>query len=358
MDASKMFRTYIGTYAEEGEESIFLAHLNPASGEMKKVKGFRGGKKPSYMSIDLSSLLLFAVNEQEDFEGIAQGAVSSFRIHPADGILERISHIPSHGKLPVFCLFLSDERILFIANYTTGNIVSFFVDEKSNLGAPLDVVQHQGSGPDPERQASAHTHQLVLSPDRRFLFVVDLGLDEIRRYSLSDGRIIKNSDPVAFPTRPGWGPRHFVFHPFLQRAYLVHEIEPMVSVLSYDPASGKFEKLDSLPTIPEGFSKDNKCGAILLSPEGEHLYVSNRGHDSIAVFSVNQKNGKLNLIQNQSSKGSWPRDFALDPNGTTLVVANQRSNEVVVFSRDVKTGRIHPASFSLDIDQPVFVKII
>src|SRR5690625_2675649 len=139
MDASKMFRTYIGTYAEEGEESIFLAHLNPASGEMKKVKGFRGGKKPSYMSIDLSYLLLFAVNEQEDFEGIAQGAISSYRIHPSDGILERISNNPTHGIITVSSLFLSNERISFIANYTTGNIVSFFVDAKRNLGATLYV---------------------------------------------------------------------------------------------------------------------------------------------------------------------------------------------------------------------------
>lgn len=349
-DQVKKLRLIIGTYALADEESIFLCTANQ-DGKIEIDKGFKAGEKPSFIAWDEKTKRIFAINETEDFEG-DQGAVASFL--PGNERPEFGNRVPSQGKLPVHVRFLKPSNSLLVCNYTSGSVAVFPVHDNGRIGQSSDTIQHTGSGPNQKRQSSPHAHQSVISPDGRFVFIIDLGLDEVRKYSFNNGRLESDATPVAYKTKAGFGPRQMVFHPDQTHAFLVHEIQSVVTFLKYDPQSGTFGEIKSLPTIPFDFKNENKCGSVKITPDGKMLYVSNRGHDSIASFSVDVHKESFELNHFTPTEGKWPRDFCIDPKGELLVAANQKSDTLTTFKIDPKTNELHFTGNKKSIRLPVF----
>lgn len=350
---------YIGTYAREDEESIFLYRLEADSGKLLAVKGFKAGKKPSYMTFDPLRDFLYVVNEQETFEGKESGAVCAFSVDKENGYLKLLNKVATLGGIPVHILMGSAGKAVITANYKKGNVAVFPVREDGRLAEASDLIQHHGSGPVKERQQSAHAHYSTFSPDQRLVLVVDLGMDSVLRYRFNEieGKLESLDPPIAFSAESGTGPRQLSIHPNGRYAYLVHELKPMVTALVYEKERGMFRELQTIATVPEDFDGENKCGGIKISPNGRNVYVSNRGHNSIAVYTIEASSGKLRLLENVPSGGDWPREFGLDPGGNKLIVANQRSNNLVVFDIERETGRLKATGFGAEIEKPVFVQV-
>jgi 6-phosphogluconolactonase len=351
---------YVGTYADEESESIFLYQLNLQTAELNLVKGFKAGKKPSYMTFDKQRHYLYVVNEREEYEGKESGAVCALSVDQQTGDLSMLNKVPSLGGIPVHITMGEEGKAVIMANYKTGNVAVFPILKNGQLAEASDLRQHQGSGPHKERQQSAHAHYIAFSPDSRFVFVVDLGMDKVLRYRLDEdkGTLTPTEQPVAFTAEPGSGPRQMSFHPNGRYAYLIHELESMVTALSYDNENGTFSELQTIRTIPEDFKGQNKCGGIRVSPDGKHLYGSNRGHNSIVVYAIDEGSGKLKHVENVSSGGDWPREFTIDLTGNILLAANQRSNSLVSFKIDKATGSLRATGHQAEVEKPVFVQVV
>ncbi|MFD2515791.1 lactonase family protein [Pontibacter locisalis] len=351
---------YIGTYADADRESIFLYQLNPQTGELNKIKGFVGGKKTSYMAIDKLRRHLYVVNERDDYEERESGAVCSFLIDRQTGYLTFLNRVASLGSLPVHVALEDSGKAVLVANYKTGNVAVLPIQENGELAEASDLRQHLGAGPDEERQESAHAHYTAFSPDRRLVFVVDLGIDKLLCYYLdaTKGTLIPAKQPVAYAASPGTGPRQLSFHPNGYYAYIIHELKPIVTALCYDSINGTFIEIQTIETVPADYKGENKCGGIQVSPDGKYLYGSNRGHNSIVVYAIDEASGKLNLVEYMPSGGKWPREFTIDLTGNILLVANQKSNNIATFRIDKNTGRLHATGYQTEVKKPVFLMVV
>lgn len=342
---------YVGTYAKPEEESIFLYSLNPETGELTRVAGFKGGENPSYLTLDDNAEHLYAVNETTNFEGKESGAVSAFAIGEEGKELTLLNQAPSGGGAPCH-IWLSGGNTVLVANYVGGNVATLPVQADGQLGQP-QVLQHEGTGPNKERQEKPHAHYIAPSPDGKYSFAVDLGADKVFGYRLEAGKLTPNNPAVAYTSAPGSGPRHMAFHPSGKYAYLLHELNSTVTVLEYDAAKGIFTEAQILTTLPEDVKGDNYPAAIKVSADGKFLYTSNRGHNSIAVFAVEQEGSQLKPLQHMSTGGDWPRDFSLDPSGSILLVANERSNNITAFKVDKATGKLSATGQEAQVQKPV-----
>lgn len=351
---------YVGTYSKSENESIFLYAMNNGTGELSFIKSFKGGQKPSYMTFDKSYNYLYAVNEIENYDGKNSGAGYAFSVDHETGFITLLNSVSSLGKLPAQIAISEDGKVVLIANYKTGSVAVLPVQKNGSLGEASDLIQHKGSGTDSERQESAHTHFIIFSPDGRLVFVVDLGMDKILSYHLDT----KSANPkltrqaIAFNSRPGSGPRQICFHPNGQYAYLIHELKSVIAALSYDNEKGIFTEMQTIATIPGDFTGENKCGGIKVSADGKYLYGSNRGHDSIVVFSIDADNGKLMYLENVPSGGKWPREFTIDPTGDFLLAANQHSDNITAFKIDKTSGRLTATGYEGRVEKPAFLQVV
>jgi 6-phosphogluconolactonase len=248
---------------------------------------------------------------------------------------------------------------VLVANYTGGSISVLPVQQDGSLGAATAFVQHKGSGPNRERQEAAHAHWIEVSPDNRFAIAADLGLDEllVYRFDAATGKLSANDPPFA-KTEPGAGPRHMAFAPNGKFAYVINELQSTVTVFAYDAANGTLHSLQTISTLPKEFSGENTAGEIAVHPNGRFLFASNRGHDSIAVFSIDEAKGTLRLVDNFSVKGRTPRNFVIDPTGSRLLVANQDTGNIVSFRINRSTGRLTATGQQVKVPAPVCLKFI
>jgi 6-phosphogluconolactonase len=245
-------------------------------------------------------------------------------------------------------------RILFVANYGSGNVVSFAIEPDGRIGEMTGKDQHSGSSVNPRRQQGPHAHAVVISPDNRFLFVPDLGLDRILIYRIDEARqSFTPNNPSYVSVNPGLGPRHFVFGAGAKFAYAVCEMGSSVVAFSYDHESGKLTPVQTISTLPADFSGEDNSAEIAVSPSGRFLYASNRGNDSITVFQVDMKTGNLSKIQIVPTQGKIPRNFVIDPTGRYLLAANQNSNNIVIFSIEQGSGQLTPTGQAADVPSPV-----
>jgi 6-phosphogluconolactonase len=241
-----------------------------------------------------------------------------------------------------------------VANYSGGSVAVLPVLQ-GNLGAPV-LLQHHGSSVNTERQQGPHAHAVVLDRANRFLFVADLGLDQIMiyRFDSRSGKLTANSVASA-KLKPGAGPRHFTFHPSGKWGYVINELDSTVTAFTFDSAQGALRETQTVSTLPAGFSGENSCAEIEVAPSGKFVYGSNRGHDSIVVYSIDPPTGRLNLVQHISTQGKAPRNFAIDPGGDFLLAANQNSDNVVTFRIDRESGKLSPTGHVAEIPTPVCV---
>jgi 6-phosphogluconolactonase len=349
-ETMKTTMLYVGTYAKPDAESIYLYSLHPETGELTRETGFKAGENPSYLALDDAGKYLYAVNETQEFEGKKSGAVSAFEIAGDGKELKLLNQMPSEGGAPCY-ISIADNTVL-VANYSGGNVAALPLQDNGQLGQP-SAVQHKGSGPNQERQKGPHAHYIAPSPDGTYAFAVDLGADKVFGYKVQDGKLVQHTPAVAYTSEPGSGPRHMAFHPSGQYAYLVHELNSMVTVMKYNAGKGTFLEEQTLTTLPADFKGDSFPAAIKVSADGKFLYASNRGHNSIAVFALEEGGSKLSPVQHMSTGGDWPRDFAIDPTGNILLVANERSNSITSFKIDKATGKLTATGHEAQVHKPV-----
>ncbi len=351
---------YIGTYnynppgapaGTAAPEGIFVYRMDPQSGEMRWVQSVASGPNPSFLAVHPNRRWLYSVNE-----GL-RGFVSAFAIDPSTGKLDHLNSRPARGTDPCYLSLDPPGKWLLAANYTSGSLAVLPILEDGRLEALTCHVQHHGSGPDSSRQEGAHAHCILFAPGERFTLSADLGIDQVLVYLLSGetGKLTAHV-PAGLKLKPGSGPRHIAFHPNGKFAYISNELDSTVVVCAWDGDQGSLQWVESLSTLSPIQHVHNQVADIHLTPDGAWLYVSNRGQDNLAVFSVDSLNGKLQPAGHVSTGGEWPRNFAIDPEGRYLLVANQYSAGVVVF--EIRDGIPTPTGQTVPVANPACVHIV
>jgi 6-phosphogluconolactonase len=359
-DKPKKLWVYVGTYTGPKSKGIYLAELDLATGKLTS-KGVAGEvANPSFLTIHPNQKYMFAVGEVDNFKGKKGGAASAFSIDPKSGKLTLINQETSGGGGPCHVSIDKEGKHILLANYGGGSVEVIPVSPDGKLGEPTAFIQHKGTGPDKGRQEGPHAHSINLDAANKFAFAADLGLDKvlIYKFDAAKGTLTPN-DPAAGEVPPGGGPRHFAFHPNGKYAYVCDEMTSAVTAFAYDAEKGALKTLDTVSTLPERAKiKGNSTAEVLVHPNGKTVYVSNRGHDSIAVFAVEADGAKLTPLQHQATGGKTPRNFNIDPTGSYLVAANQGSGNLVVFKIDPATGKLTATGNTLEVPSPVCVKFM
>jgi 6-phosphogluconolactonase len=245
---------------------------------------------------------------------------------------------------------------LVAANYGGGSVSAFPIKSDGSLGEATGFVQHAGASVNQQRQKEPHAHSVNFSPDNRFVLVSDLGLDQVMIYRLDPVKgTLSANNPAFAKVKSGAGPRHFAFHPNKRFGYVINEIDSTVTAFSYQPSNGTLEEVQTISTLPKDYTGKSYTAEIEVHPNGRFLYGSNRGHDSIAVFSIDPRKGNLTTLEQTSTQGKTPRNFAIDPSGSYLFAANQGSDNIVMFKIDQKTGKLTPTGAVLEVPSPVCV---
>ena len=351
---------YVGTYTTGESKGIYAYRYDEASGKTESLGLAAASVNPSFLAADPSGRFLYAVNETGDYHGASSGAISAFAVDRQTGKLTLLNELASRGADPCYISLDKTGKYLLVANYTGGNIAVFPVAKDGKLERVSAFVQHTGSSVNPQRQEAAHAHWIETTADNRFVIVADLGLDKLMvyRFEPKNSFSLTPSDPPFTTIEPGSGPRHVAFRPDNKFAYVISELASTVTVLSYDSTKGVLTPVQTISTLPEDFSSHNDAAEIHVHPNGKFLYASNRGEDSIVVYSIDQKSGRLSLIEDVPTQGKTPRNFEIDPSGSRLLVANQESGNIVVFNLDTKTGHLSATGETLNVASPVSLRFV
>jgi 6-phosphogluconolactonase len=353
--------TYFGTYTNNNRsKGIYCYKLDLASGKLTSVGVTEGIKNPSFLAIHPSGNYLYAVSEVSDSSGKPGGAVSAFALDRKTGALKPLNHQSSEGAGPCHVLVDKTGKVALVANYGSGSIASLPINADGSLNKAASAIQHEGSSVVPNRQAGPHAHSMNISADNRFAIAADLGLDKLLIYKLdADKGTLAANDPAFTKTPAGGGPRHFAFHPNGRFAYNCNEISSSVTAHAWDAAKGAFTEIQTITTLPEE-TKGNSTAEIQVHPSGKFLYCSNRGHDSLAIYTIDEKTGKLTAAGHQKTLGRTPRNFGIDPTGTFVIACNQNTDQenVVVFRVDQATGQLAPVGDKITVPSACCVKFL
>jgi 6-phosphogluconolactonase len=344
---------YVGTYTRYGKsQGIYVLELDDATGQLRPVHTVSGVSNPSYLTMSADGGVLCAVNEDGQ-----HGGVSAFRIDAASGDLTLLNRVSSSGAGPAHLSLDPSGRWLIIGNYAGGNVVVLPVEPDGRLGEATQAIAHHGSGPNPRRQEGPHPHMVAIDAQAGLVFIPDLGLDAVvgYRFDADTGRLAADAG-AGGRMPPGSGPRHMAFGGDGRHAYVLSELASNVVACSYDRSSGDMEPMQVASTLPDGYDASHTtCAAIVMAPSGRHLYASNRGHDSVAVFDVDGESGRLTALGQTATGGRTPRDFNVDPSGRYLLAANEATDSIVTFAVDVGSGRLEPTGHVADVPTPVRV---
>jgi 6-phosphogluconolactonase len=351
--ASSHYYIYVGTYTGPNSKGIYAFRYDASQLALEPLGVVGEMPRPSFLALSPDRRFLYAVSELGN-DGKSEGYVYAFAIEPATGKLAFLNRQPSGGGGACHLVVDKSGKFLLVANYGSGSAASFPLKLDGSIGDRISKIQFEGSGPNAGRQRGPHAHAVVLSPDNRFVFVPDLGTDHVQilRFDSSNGSLARNT-PAKVAVKAGAGPRHFTFSPDERFAYLLGEMGSLVVAFRYDSSTGGLTEIQSASTLPDGFTGENNSAEIVVDPGGRFLYASNRGHDSIAVFSIDRKTGKLERTQIESAQGRTPRNFTIDPIGRHVLVAGQDSNRIALFNRDAQTGKLTFVGKSVDVPSPV-----
>ncbi|MBL7700673.1 MAG: lactonase family protein [Ferruginibacter sp.] len=345
-----------GTYTGGKSEGIYVYQFDSNDGSAKAISSVKISN-PSFVAVSGDERFVYSVEENAGNNG-SGGKVTAFAFDKKTGTLSYLNGQPSGGDHPCYVSVDKTAKWVAVGNYTSGSLSVFAVQANGSLGAATAVIKHEGSGPNKPRQNSPHVHATFFSPDNKFLFVPDLGIDKVMIYAFdeSTGRLTAAKQAFA-ESVPGSGPRHICFHPSNKYAYLVHELSGTVTTFKYK--NGKLKTRQVISSMPAGDSSFAGSADIQVSPDGRFLYASNRGEaNTIAIFSINKNNGKLSLAGHQSTLGKTPRNFNFDPSGNFLLVANQNSDAIVIFRIDKETGLLTDTGNRIEVGKPVCLKWI
>lgn len=345
---------YIGTYTGGKSKGIYRCEFDTATGKLSEPVLAAQTSNPSFLAIHPSRHYLYAVGENGP-----SGAVVAFALDPKSGELKQLNRKPSSGAGPCHLVVDQKGKHVLVANYGGGNASVLAIEDEGRLGNRTAFVQHTGKGDDPRRQGEPHAHSINLDAANHFAFVADLGLDRVfvYRYDADKGSLEKNEPPAAKMASKA-GPRHFAFHPSGRYAYAINEMASNVTAMTYDAEKGVLTPIQTISTLPEGGHKGNSTAEVQVHPSGKFLYGSNRGHDSIAIFTIDEKSGKLTAAGHQGEGIKEPRNFGIDPTGKVLLAANQNGDSILVFRIDPATGALQATGGKVEVGKPVCVKFL
>jgi 6-phosphogluconolactonase len=316
---------------------------------------------PSFLAIHPSGRFLYTVNEISKFNGKSSGAVSAFAVDQQTGKLTFLNQEPSEGPGPCYLIVDKKGEHVLVANYDGGSVAVLPISPDGKVGAATGFVQHHGSSVNPDRQKEPHAHSINLDADNKFAIVADLGLDDVIVYKFDSvkGRLAPNDPPFA-QVKPGSGPRHFAFDPKGRYGYVISEMLCTVTTFKYDGKVGDLDPVQVVSTLPPGeaVKPAYSTAEVRVHPSGKFLYGSNRGHNSIVAYKVDPTSGELTYLENESTQGKTPRNFAISPSGKWLLAENQDSDSIVVFKIDNETGKLEPAGQTVTVGAPVCIKFL
>ena len=347
------YTVFVGTYTRGESRGIHAFSFDAGSGRAGIPRLVAETVNPSFLALSPDGRHLHAVNEIAGIEG--EGTVSTYRIGPG-GSLDFLDRMSTGGATPCHLQVDATGRNLLVANYGGGSVAVLRLEADGSLRRRSDLVRHLGSGLDPRRQSAPHAHCIRPDPSGRFAAATDLGIDKLILYPLdaAAGRLEANR-ARSFSFRPGAGPRHVAFHPDAPLALVNSELHSTLTSLRLDPGEGTIERLHEVSTLPRDFSGRNSTAETLVHPGGRFVYVSNRGHDSIAIFRLDTDTGELHPRGHRSTEGETPRNFRISPDGRWLLAANQGSDTVVPFRVDPRTGALHRKGKPIPVPSPVCI---
>ncbi len=347
---------YVGTYTQPpmgNAEGILVASFDDASGTLTPVQTVREVENASFLAVGPGGRFVCAVREADE------GEVGAFARDEGSGELSALNRQASRGSGPCYVSFDPSGRFVLVANYGSGTLAVLPIAADGHLEPATSVVQQDGAtGPNSERQDGPHAHMIAPSPDGRYVLATDLGLDQVIVYRLdaATGQLAPNDvDGAVAHAKPGAGPRHFAFAPDGRTVYVINELDSTLTTYAWDAQRGTLTERQTVPSLPADFRSENTCAQVVVAPDGRFVYGSNRGHDSIAIWAVDEQSGALTPAGHVSTGGQTPRNFALDPTGTWLLAANQESGTVVTFRRDAASGTLSPTGAVVDIPSPVCI---
>jgi len=359
--AAKTMWLYVGTYThgKTPSEGIYLLEFDLASGRLT-TKGVAARlSDPSFLAIHASRKFLYAVNELDRFNGRKGGGVSALSIDPASGMLKLLNQQSSVGSGPCHLTVDRTGKNVLVANYGSGSVACLPIQADGSLSPAASFLQHEGKSADSGRQEGPHAHSINLDFANRFAITADLGLDRVFVYKLdADKGALTPNDPPFATIAPGSGPRHFAFSSSGRFGYVISEMANTVTAFAYDADRGTLTEIQTISTLPPSLHGKSYTAEVQVHPSGKFLYGSNRGHDSIAIFTVDPATGKLTAAGHKATLGKNPRNFAIDPTGKYLLAENQDSDSIVVFRIDLATGALEQVGEPLVIPMPVCIRMI
>jgi len=341
----------MGTYTKGTSQGIYVSQLNTETGALSTPALAAKIENPSFLAVHPSSKYLYAVTETSADKAV----VSSFSVGKA-GLLTKINQQSANGAAPCHVSVDPTGKLLLIANYNGNNCAAFPIAPNGSIQAGK-YYKHSGSSVNPQRQKSPHPHSINIDPQNKRAFVADLGIDKIVVYNINHNNYtLQKHSALSLP--PGGGPRHFSFHPSGKFAYTNLELTRQIVAMSYDANNGILKKMQILPTLPPGAPASGSTAECLVHPSGKWVYVSNRGHNSIAVFKIDQVSGRLSPVEVEPTKGSTPRGFGISPDGNFIVVGHQHSDKVTVFKIDQETGALEDTNNTVNVNMAVNVRFL
>jgi 6-phosphogluconolactonase len=341
---------FVGTYTKGKSEGIYVYKINPADGSLTKVSSIKA-ENPSYLALSPDKKFLYAANEN----GNNKGGVTAFAFDAASGKLTKLNEQPSNGDHPCYVAVDNTGKWVAVGNYSGGNFSVYPVQENGSLGATAQMIKHSGSSANKSRQEGPHVHSVVFTPDNNYLVVTDLGTDKIMAYPFSaygSKPVAEEANPQVSST-PGSGPRHLIFSKNLPVAYVIEEMSGMVAAYDVNNPEAPIQRINSHPADYKGAIGS---AAIKISNDGKFLYASNRGEsNTIAVFEINQTDGKLTSKGFIPAGGKAPRDFSIDPSDNYLLIANGNSDNITIYKRNKETGLVDGEGKKMDMPSPVCI---
>ena len=348
---------FISAFAPGDDGAIHAFRLDPDAGQLTPVGRTTDIEHPFFMAVSADCRFLYAVHCPDKFGGDSHEQVGAYEIVGRSGRLKLLNRQSALGSATCYLDLDADGKTLVVANYSTGSVASLPIREDGSLDEASSFIQHEGSSVDPARQQGPHAHSIVVSPDNRFVFSADLGLDRILSYRLDakTAKLSPNQPPFA-KTSPGAGPRHLTFHPNGRWVYVINELHNSVTMFDYDSGPGTLTEQQTISTLPDGFDGTSYCADLKITPDGRFLYGTNRGHDSIAAYRIGD-DGRLTLLKIEPSLGKGPQNLAVTPGGELLLSANMPGNNVAVFRIDAQTGGLTPVGEPVSMPGPSCIMI-
>lgn len=342
---------FVSSFAAGEAGAIHAYRLGVDNAHLAPTQTTTDVEHPFFLALAPDREFLYSIHAAK-FGGKAEEQVAVYRIVDDEGTLALLNRQSTHGTASCYLDVDATGKTVVVANYSTGSIASLPVSEDGSLGEVATFVQHTGSSVNPQRQTGPNAHCIVVSPDNRFVFAADLGIDKLMCYRLdaATSTLTPNRQPfVRMP--PGAGPRHLTFHPNGEHVYVINELANSVTHFDYEPAAGLLFERDTITTLPEDFTGESYCADLKITPNGRFLYGTNRGHDSIAAYSIGE-DGQLTLLEITPSGGKGPQNLAITADGSLLLCANMPGNNVTLFGIDRETGNLTKVGEPFAITSP------